>query len=178
MRGNRRLTSSNDRHFAGEADVREEAARQLQADLGLHRPAPGSLGRAFVLVSCGGALIAWVIGSQFHVRDAATPLLLLSLVVWQPLVEELLFRGVLQGLLLRTTAGAARLWGLSVANLVTSLVFVLVHLVNQPATWAVGVFVPSLLFGLFRDRSGSVWPPLVLHIVFNGAFFSSLIASL
>ena len=156
----------------------EGVARQLQADLGLHRPARGSLGRTFALVSCGGALIAWVLGSQFHVRDPVTPLLLLSLVVWQPLVEELLFRGVLQGLLLRTTAGATKRWGLSVANLVTSLVFVLVHLVNQPATWAIGVFVPSLVFGLFRDRSGSVWPPLVLHIVFNGAFFSPLIASL
>lgn len=156
----------------------KQTARHLQADLGLHRPAPGSLGWAFGLVLCVGVLVAWMLGSRFHARDAVTPLLVLSLVVWQPVVEELLFRGVLQGLLLRTNAGAARRWGLSVANLVTSSAFVLVHFVNQPAIWAVGVFVPSLIFGLFRDRSGSVWPPMVLHILFNCAFFGPLIANI
>jgi membrane protease YdiL (CAAX protease family) len=88
----------------------------------------------------------------------------------------LLFRGVLQGFLLGTTLGKSQRWGLSVANLVTSLAFVLVHFVNQPAIWAVGVFVPSLLFGLFRDRTGSIWPPLALHVLFNGAFFAPLVA--
>ena len=156
----------------------KETARQLQAHLGLHRPARGSLGWAFTLALCVGVCVAWLTGSQFHARDAVTPLLLLSLVLWQPLVEELLFRGVVQGLLLRTRAGAASRWGLSVANLVTSLVFVLFHLVNQPAIWALGVFLPSLLFGLFRDRSGSVWPSLALHVVFNGAFFGPLIAKI
>jgi membrane protease YdiL (CAAX protease family) len=101
---------------------------------------------------------------------------LLSLVIWQPLVEELLFRGVIQGVLLGTKAGKASRWGISVANLTTSTLFVLVHLVNQPAAWALGVFVPSLLFGLFRDRTGSVWPPLAMHMLFNGAFFAPLVA--
>jgi membrane protease YdiL (CAAX protease family) len=155
----------------------ETALRQLKTDLGLHAPTRGSLGRAFVLVMCVGALIAWVLGSLFHSRDSITWLMLTSLVLWQPAVEELLFRGVLQGLLLGTTAGAAGRWGLSVANLVTSLAFVLVHFVNQPVIWAIGVFVPSLLFGLFRDRTGSIWPAFALHALFNGAFYAPLLVT-
>lgn len=150
--------------------------RQLKTDLGLRIPAPGSLGWAFGLVLCAGLPVAWVTGSLVPARSSVTGLLLMSLVLWQPLVEELLFRGVLQGLLLGTTLGKSQRWGLSVANLVTSLAFVLVHFVNQPAIWAVGVFVPSLLFGLFRDRTGSIWPPLALHVLFNGAFFAPLVA--
>jgi membrane protease YdiL (CAAX protease family) len=155
--------------------VTETALRQLKADLGLHVPAPGSLGRAFVLVLIVGMLVAWAIGSLVPARSSVTWLLLTSLVLWQPVVEEFLFRGVLQGLLLGTSAGSVSRWGLSVANLVTSLAFVLVHFVNQPAIWAIGVFVPSMLFGLFRDRTGSIWPPLVLHVLFNGAFFAPLV---
>lgn len=150
--------------------------RQLKTDLGLHLPAPGSLGWVFGLVLCAGVPVAWVTGGLVPARSSVTGLLLMSLVLWQPLVEELLFRGVLQGFLLGTTLGKSQRWGLSVANLVTSLAFVLVHFVNQPAIWAVGVFVPSLLFGLFRDRTGSIWPPLALHVLFNGAFFAPLVA--
>lgn len=154
------------------------ALRQLKTDLGLHAPAPGSLGRAFALALGGGMLVAWALGSFMHERSAVTWVLLASLVLWQPLVEEFLFRGVIQGILLGTTIGSASRWGLSVANLVTSLAFVLVHFVNQPAVWAAGVLVPSLLFGLFRDRSGSVWPSVVLHVLLNGAFFAPLVVSI
>ena len=159
----------------GKEDVTEQVLQQLKADLGLRVPAPGSLGRAFVLVLCVGMLAAWALGSFVHERHAVTGLLLLSLVLWQPLVEELLFRGVLQGLLLGTAFGASGRWGLSVANVATSLAFMAVHLVNQPTILAIGVFIPSLLFGLFRDRSGSILPPLALHVLFNGAFFVPLL---
>ena len=160
----------------GKGVVTDTALRQLKTDLGLHIPAPGSLGRAFALALCGGVLVAWFIGSLAPTRSAVTGLLLLSLVLWQPLVEEFLFRGVIQGLLLGTTLGSAGRWGLTAANLVTSLVFVLVHFINQPAIWALGVFFPSMLFGLFRDRTGSIWPPIALHVLFNGAFFAPLLA--
>lgn len=157
---------------AGKEDVTETTLRHWQADLGLTAAAPGSLGRVFALVSCVGALVAWTMGSLFHERESLTWLLFISLVLWQPLVEELLFRGVIQGFLLGTAFGSARRWGLSMANLVTTLAFVLLHFVNQPAIWAIGVVIPSIVFGLFRDRSGSIWPPLALHILFNGAFFA------
>lgn len=146
----------------------------LGADLGMRSPARDSLDGLLAFALIGGALIAGIVGSSAPDRDVSGWLLLASLVLWQPAVEELLFRGVVQGMLLRTTLGSRSRWGLSVANVITSLAFVSVHFIRQPPLWAIGVIVPSLVFGFFRDRSDSVWPPLVLHIVYNGAFFAAL----
>lgn len=87
----------------------------------------------------------------------------------QPLAEELVFRGVLQGRLRRATA-ARRLGPLTLANLATSAAFAALHLVGQPPGWALAVIVPSLVFGHLRDRFGSVWPAWVMHVVYNVAF--------
>ena len=92
-----------------------------------------------------------------------------SLVVVQPLLEELVLRGVLQGQLLRLTR--ARRWGpVSVANVATTAVFVALHLPAQPLGWALAVAAPSLVFGHLRERLGSVWPPVALHAVYNLGF--------
>lgn len=155
----------------------ERALPGIRADLGLDAPEQGSLDWLFILALVGGATLAWIVGGITQARDAVSWLTLASLVVWQPVVEELLFRGVLQGMLRRTGLGLRSCRGLSTANLITSLAFVLVHFVNQPMAWALAVFAPSLVFGYFRDRSGSVLPPLVLHIVYNGAFFAMLLAA-
>lgn len=95
---------------------------------------------------------------------AATAFLLV-----QPLAEELVFRGVLQGQLLRATA-ARRLGPLTLANLLTSAGFAALHLIGQPPGWALAVAVPSLLFGHLRDRFGSVLPAMVMHVYYNAAF--------
>jgi membrane protease YdiL (CAAX protease family) len=90
-----------------------------------------------------------------------------SLVVVQPLLEELVFRGILQGQLLRLTA-ARRAGPLSLANLVVSAAFAALHLPAQPVVSALSVFVPSLVFGHLRERFGSVWPAFGLHAFYNG----------
>jgi len=151
------------------ADVRHD----LTADLGMRLPARGSLDGLLAFALIAGALVAGVAGGLAPHRDVSGWLLLASLVLWQPAVEELLFRGVVQGMLRRTTLGSSGFRGLSVANVVTSLAFVSIHFFKQPPLWAIGVFAPSLVFGFFRDRSDSVWPPLVLHVVYNGAFFAA-----
>lgn len=88
-----------------------------------------------------------------------------------PVVEELLFRGVLQGWLLERSWGARRAFGLSNANLLTSGVFSVVHLLNHPPLWALGVWFPSLVFGYFRERHHSVLPGILLHSVYNAGYF-------
>lgn len=101
----------------------------------------------------------------------AQPRAFLMLVLLWPLVEELAFRGFLQGWLLERYPG--RLLGpVSRANALTSLIFAGLHLVNRPWLWAVGVVAPSLLFGYFRERHASVIPAIVLHVWYNiGAFW-------
>ena len=94
------------------------------------------------------------------------------LILFYPIVEELAFRGVIQeylaGQMKRQYLGGL----LSASNLVTSLLFTAIHFVHHPPLWAVAVVVPSLIFGYFRERFGSVIPAVVLHAFYNGVFFS------
>jgi membrane protease YdiL (CAAX protease family) len=50
-----------------------------------------------------------------------------SLALWQPCWEELLFRGVLQGSARRYAWGRRSWWGISGANVATALLFALAH---------------------------------------------------
>jgi membrane protease YdiL (CAAX protease family) len=96
-----------------------------------------------------------------------------SFVLIQPLLEELVFRGVLQGLALRLTThkGQPRRVGpITLANVLVTLVFVALHLQAQPLTWALAVVVPSLVLGHLRERLASVWPSVLVHAVYNTGF--------
>lgn len=91
--------------------------------------------------------------------------------LWQPIVEELLFRGCLQGWLFTHEWGRQSFVGISIANLLTSVVFSGAHLATHSLSWALLTLFPSLLFGVLRDRFGSVLPPLALHIIYNAGYF-------
>lgn len=143
----------------------------LPRDIGLLRPQYKTLGMSFLLALFGGAVIGALLGGVFYYPSQATWWIAASLLLWQPCLEELLFRGVLQGLL-RETAWGKKCWrGISWANVACASMFALAHLVYQPTLWAMATFVPGLIFGYFRDQTGSLWPSLLLHCVFNAAFF-------
>ena len=95
----------------------------------------------------------------------------LSVTLWQPLFEELLFRGIVQGYLLQSMPGQKTWFGLSTANLLTSFLFSLAHLANHSISWSLLVFVPSLCFGFVRDRFGSIYPAIALHAFYNTGYF-------
>ncbi len=94
-----------------------------------------------------------------------------ALAVWHPLAEELIFRGFLQGQLLDHTWGRRTVVGLSCANGLTTAIFVLGHFWQHPPLWALAVAVPSLVFGYVRDRYGSVYPAVILHMIYNAGYF-------
>jgi membrane protease YdiL (CAAX protease family) len=97
----------------------------------------------------------------------------LSFALWQPLIEEVVFRGILQGQALRlwTRNGEPRRLGpITLANLLVTLAFVALHLRVQPLAWALAVSVPSLVFGHLRERMSSVWPAVLVHSIYNTAF--------
>ena len=75
-----------------------------------------------------------------------------------PLVEELVFRGLLYGWL-------ESRWGQGIAFIVSSLAFAAAHI--EPAH-ALLVLPLGLLFGWLRRRTGSLWPSLVAHMANNG----------
>ncbi len=96
-----------------------------------------------------------------------------SFVLVYPVVEELVFRGILQGQVLQLTTrdGRARRAGpVSWANMLVTLAFVALHLRAQPLAWALAVAVPSLVLGHLRERFASVWPPVLVHAVYNAGF--------
>ena len=115
--------------------------------------------------------LAWAMGPALH--QPATLTAWLGFVVLWPLLEELLFRGLLQGQLLRVTESGGQpshLGPISWANGLTTLAFVAVHLPAQPLGWALAVAVPSLVLGHLRERLASVWPAVWLHMVYNAGF--------
>jgi uncharacterized protein len=79
-----------------------------------------------------------------------------------PFGEELLYRGVLYTWLRR--------WGIVIAASGSALVFGLTHGLNVvfPATVLLG-----LLLALAYERSGSIWPGVVGHVVYNLLVFSA-----
>ena len=95
----------------------------------------------------------------------------LFVVLVYPLVEEWLFRGLLQGRLLERPDLRRKAAGLTRANLLTSLVFTGLHFIFHPPLAAAAVMIPSLIFGHFRDRHGSLHAPILLHMYYNLGYF-------
>lgn len=94
------------------------------------------------------------------------------LVLFYPIIEELTFRGIVQEYIASKTNWRYLFSGLSVANLLTSFLFVLIHFVHHTPIWAVSVFIPSLIFGYFKERFDWILPSIFLHMFYNFNFFS------
>jgi membrane protease YdiL (CAAX protease family) len=96
----------------------------------------------------------------------------LFLVLIYPNIEELAFRGAIQGIFLANIQPARGWHGITIPNLLTSFLFVVMHFVHHPPLWALAVFVPSLIFGYFKDRFESIIPSIFLHSFYNTVFYS------
>ncbi len=84
-------------------------------------------------------------------------LMVIATAVVAPLVEEVVFRGLILSRLRRALPG----W-LSVV--ITALVFGLCH---GHIVWIIYAFALGCVFGLFALKSGSLWPSLCAHVLFN-----------
>ncbi len=128
------------------------------------------------LVAAGAALFYW--GLLWVFSSPAThlawplndPLRFLYPALLYPVVEEILFRGILQEAV-QAHLKPWKLGPLTHANLLTSLVFSALHFISHPPLWAAAVFLPSLLFGLVKERSGGLAAPIVLHVFYNSGYF-------
>ena len=89
--------------------------------------------------------------------DGSDMLTMLATVFFAPLVEEIIFRGVIQSRLERVMPG----W---LACLLAALLFGLCH---GQWIWMTYAFVMGFLFGRMRQVTGSLLPSLVAHAVFN-----------
>ncbi|MBL1351731.1 MAG: JDVT-CTERM system CAAX-type protease [Zetaproteobacteria bacterium] len=100
---------------------------------------------------------------------------LLILALLYPILEELVFRGLVQSWLLEKTWGHTSWLGLSLANVFTSLLFMGLHFFQHAPLWAVAVFLPSLIFGYLRELYAEATYPLLpsisLHCFYNAGWF-------
>jgi membrane protease YdiL (CAAX protease family) len=157
------------------SDPERVAVSTLNQDCGLVRPGPGWwawLGDRQALLALFAAVPAWAalgltVGGRMHAVAGASAWV--SFVLVQPVAEEIAFRGVVQGQLLRLSA-ARRVGPLTLANLGTTAGFVALHFLAQPPLWALAVALPSLVFGHLRERFGSVLPAVIVHAVYNAGF--------
>ncbi len=95
----------------------------------------------------------------------------LALIALYPVLEELVFRGGLQGWLLERPFGRRRWLGVSAANALTSAAFASVHLFSHEPLWALATVFPSLVFGFLRERHASVAPCIWMHAYYNLGYF-------
>jgi len=149
--------------------------RKFIQEIGLDAFPPFYKDPPFLWALAAGGLF-WIFLAAIQPLTPITPRQTLSmpflfLVIWQPFVEEILFRGFLQGAWSQYRWGKQRLFGISGANLLASFLFMLGHFWTHPPLWAASVLLPSLLFGYFRDRYESVYPSIFLHIFYNGGYF-------
>jgi membrane protease YdiL (CAAX protease family) len=88
---------------------------------------------------------------------ASTLLLFLVVAAGAPLVEELMYRGLLQ----RATARVVGVWG---GLVLASLFFALVH--PSPVEYP-GLFVAGLVFGIWLAVTGRIGGSIITHVAFN-----------
>jgi len=132
----------------------------------------------FVLAMLAGIVVVWVMLDWVKPYPAEFEiglLPLLSLIIWQPLVEEVLFRGIIQGQFARRDWGKRSWLGISGANVAASVLFAAIHLINSSPLFALSVIAPSLVFGYFRDYCNSVYPSIIIHSAYNAMVFAGLI---
>ena len=133
---------------------------------------PGGLALQIVVGLALAPLVSWLGGDDPPqqevgeiIADAtgagSTVLVFVAVVVFAPLVEELLYRGMLLSWLRRVMPA----WG---AVAISALVFAGVHLLD-PNAWLVvpGLFLIGLALGYVALRTGSLGLPIMLHAGVN-----------
>lgn len=154
------------------------SARILRTDLGFRKcslrafPAPVALG-----LLAGGIGTGLVLSVGFSmpgcVRELSLPQIVL--LTWLPasLVEELLTRGLLQGMLSEPRPQSAATGGLHWSVITSAAFFAAMHLpllaANRRgvAILVASVFVLGLVAGRARRLTGSLWPAVAAHSSFN-----------
>ncbi|MGC9334502.1 MAG: CPBP family intramembrane glutamic endopeptidase [Anaerolineae bacterium] len=134
----------------------------------------GFRGRA-LQVGCGLMIGSWLFNlvyslvlSQFGLRMQADLIPILAelsapwlfaagAVVVAPLVEEIFFRGFV-------FAGLRERYGWHRAAVISAGLFAVIHL--QPTAIA-PIFVLGLIFAYLYERSGSIWPAVLMHVSSN-----------
>lgn len=103
---------------------------------------------------------------EAFIAMSRNPFGLLSIALLAPILEELLFRGAIEGYLLREGRSP---WG---AIVVSSLIFGVVHMNPAQIPFA---FLLGMMFGWLYYRTGSLLPGVVGHVLNNSVAVANMI---
>jgi uncharacterized protein len=112
------------------------------------------------------------LGFSKETTGPALGLIFISLVILPPITEEIVTRGFLY-------TGLRSKLPKVVAAIFTSLLFAAAHLQwgnDTPLLWvaAIDTFLLSLILVYLREKTGSLWPPIMVHMLKNGLAFMVL----
>ena len=93
-------------------------------------------------------------------------IILISIVIIAPIVEEIVFRGLILSRL-------NKVMNTTVALIISSLIFAILH---GHILWVTYAFVLGVLFGIIAIKTGSTLPTIIFHMSFNlaGLFVGSI----
>jgi membrane protease YdiL (CAAX protease family) len=117
-----------------------------------------------------GAWAAAVFGMDLQPEQCSDTRFLFKLLLWGPIVEEIVFRAGLQR---RLMGYFHKSW---TANGITSVAFALMHYVLSGNPTSLAVFVPSMALGWFYQRTLNLSWVIGVHAVFNLLFVLTMCA--
>lgn len=108
-------------------------------------------------------LIFTVDVSEFlqQLANSKSLLAFIAIAIFAPVLEELVFRGYLFAAWRQTRLG------LSGTLVLTSSIFTALHIGQYGILLLMILFVFSIILGLARERTGSLWVPIILHALNN-----------
>ena len=98
------------------------------------------------------------IGVGWESGPVALGLVVISTIIIAPIAEELMFRGYLLD-------SIRKVHGDWIAVVISAMIFGLVHL--EPYTIGMAA-IGGLIYGYVRIRTGSLWPSIIGHMMWNG----------
>lgn len=166
---------------------RANGTKSLVRDYGLSWPTPqdvgggllaGVAGRAWPLLIVG--LSVWATHETVHQSSlkilGETPqgitgwvIVMLVTVVGAPLIEEIFFRGLIQGAFTRRVGAIPALF-------ITALIFSVVHVSDEGILAPLVLFPMALFLGYLRHKTGRLAAGMVAHAAFNATVFLLLLA--
>ena len=160
--------------------LRVQYRRPFWRSMGFVRPP--AFPAAYLVFGVGLAFLIAMLGAILRTPDVQTPLkdllstrtavLAIGLVAVTigPVSEELIFRGLLQPLLERSTGRIAGIW-------LAAIPFGLLHLGEYGWSWRHGLLITcaGAAFGWMRRQSGSTWAASIMHAGYNAALFAGYI---
>ncbi len=146
-----------------------------RSSLGVLRAVLLGFGLSFLIALLGGLLRTPQTDTPMkHLMSSPAGLLLVGLfgTTLGPLCEELIFRGFLQPLLVRS-------FGVAAGILLTAVPFGLLHLQQYGNAWQSGVLITfaGVVFGMVRHVTNSTRASTGVHVAYNSSLFIALLLS-